>query len=293
MLTLEIEDISKEYKVNTLVLHNISETITTGLLVVSGPNGSGKTTLLRLLAGILRPTSGRILFNGSDISRDYGFKQSLGYLPQEFGFYPEMTGRDFLNYMARLKGLPQSLCSARVAEVAECVGVWPVLNRVIGEWSAGQRRRLGIAQAILNDPDVIIMDEPMVGLDPEEKLYFWQYFSNLAKSRIVIISSNILIDYTIFADKALVLINGVNRFWGYTRNLLNIVGGKVWVADVPVKVGELLKEKWIVSAMHFVDNVCRIRVVSDKKPDIPGVQLAQPCMKDAYVYLVRCEVHKE
>jgi ABC-2 type transport system ATP-binding protein len=291
MLKLEIQDITKTYKKNIPVLNKVSGSITAGLLVVIGPNGSGKTTLLRLLAGVSRPSSGRVLFNDADIAQEYRrYQQCLGYLPQEFGFYPEMTGRDFLHYMARLKGLPPSLYLARVGDAAECVGVIPFLDRAISGWSAGLRRRLGVAQALLNDPDVLILDEPMVGLDPEEKLFFWQYFLKLARDRIVIISSNILADFITFADRVFLLVNGETRFNGHPRDLLDLADDKVWAGDVPAKVGLLLRQKWDVSSIYFIDDICQIRIVSDIPPDIPGMTPAQPNIEDAYTYLVRCKL---
>lgn len=291
MLKLEFQDITKKYHSNKMVLNNLSGIVNAGFLVVIGPNGSGKTTFLRLLAGVLHSSSGRVMFNGADITKEYSrYKRYLGYLPQEFGFYPEMTGRNFLYYMARLKGLPSSLYPDRVASLAECVGITAFLDRAIDGWSTGLRRRLGIAQTLLNDPDVVILDEPMVGLDPEEKLFFWQYFVSLARDRIVIVSSNILADFIAFADTVLLLIHGENHFMGSPRELLDVVSDKVWTAELPAGSGHSVAEKWNVSAMHFTENNCQIRVVNDTRPDIPGVKPAQPCIEDAYAYLVRCDL---
>ncbi|AIF50823.1 ATP-binding cassette domain-containing protein [Pelosinus sp. UFO1] len=287
MLTLELADISKKYKMDSWVLHNVSTTITSGIYSLIGPNGAGKTTLLRLMVGMLRPSSGRILFKGQDINQDYRqYKQNIGYLPQEFGFYPDMTGRDFLHYMARLKGIPSSLYPGRVEEVSQFIGVTSFLDRKIGSWSFGMRRRLGIVQALLADPDVLILDEPMIGLDLEEKLFIWNYFSHLSKDRIIIFSSNILTDFTTFTD-GMLLVNGKVRFNGRIQELIDLMNGKVWVVDVPVESGQQIANIWAVSELHADEETCQVRIVSDVMPGILGVRSAQPRVKDAYIYIVR------
>ncbi|WP_378952883.1 ATP-binding cassette domain-containing protein [Pelosinus sp. sgz500959] len=288
MLMLEFADVSKKYKVNSWILRHISATMKVGLFTIIGPNGAGKTTLLRLLAGILEPSSGKVLLNGQDISQDYSqYKQRLGYLPQEFGFYPEMTGREFLHYMARLKGIPSSLYPCRVKEVAHCVGVTNFLDRKVGGWSVGLKQRLGIAQAVLNDPDILILDEPMVGLDPEEKLFFWNYFFRLSRNRIVIFSSNILGDFITFSDGVLLLVKGEIRFYGCIQELIDLIVGKVWIVHVPVEMVPLLAKTWAISGIHSTDTLCQIRIVSDTLPDILGVEPGEPRVEDAYTYLVR------
>ncbi len=288
MLTLELADVSKKYKADLWALSNVSVTIRPGFFALIGPNGAGKTTLLRLITGISRPSSGTILFNGQDISQDYNqYKQNIGYLPQEFGFYPDMTGREFLHYIARLKGIPASLYPARIEEVSQCIGVSAFLDRKIGGWSAGLRRRLGIVQALLADPDVLILDEPLIGLDLEEKLFFGDYFSRLSRDRIILFSSNILADFITFTDGVLLLVNGEICFNGRIEELTDVVAGKVWATDVPVELGEVIASKWAVSEMYTVENISQIRIVSDTMPDIAGVRSTQPRVKDAYTYIVR------
>lgn len=288
MLTLELADVSKKYEVNSWVLRSVSITVRPGLYALIGPNGAGKTTLLRLLGGVSAPSSGRILLNGQDISGDYSnYKQNLGYLPQEFGFYPDMTSREFLHYMARLKGIPPSLCPARVEEIAECAGVRLALDTKIGGWSAGQRRRLGIAQALLNDPDILILDEPMVGLDLEEKLFFWNYFYQLSKDRIIMLSSNTLVDFTTFADGVMLLIDGEICFNGHMQELVDLMDGKVWVVSVPAELVPALTGQWMISAIQHAGTISQVKIVSDTIPDIPGVQLTEASVEDAYTYMVR------
>ncbi|MDF2634734.1 MAG: transporter related protein [Pelosinus sp.] len=287
MLTLELAGISKFYKAASWGLRNVSTTLTPGLFTLIGPNGSGKTTLLRLLAGILQLSAGKVLFNGQDISKDHSkYKEKLGYLPQEFGFYPEMTGRDFLYYIARLKDIPTKLYPTRVEEVAQCVGVTSFLDRRIGGWSVGLRQRLGIAQALLNDPDILILDEPMVGLDLEEKLFFWNYLSQLSKERIILLSSNILSDFITYSDGVLLLVKGELGFGGGIQELIDLMQDKVWVVEVPAEMRRELVCKWTVSGIDILNRSCRIRIVSDSIPDILGIQLTEPRLEDAYTYIV-------
>jgi ABC-2 type transport system ATP-binding protein len=289
MLTLELSDVSKRYKRDSWVVNHVSTTLRSGIFTLIGPNGAGKTTLLRLLAGILQPSFGSVMLNGQGIHQDYNqYKQRLGYVPQEFGFYPTMTGREFLYYMARLKGISPSLYPARVEEVAQCVGIASLLARKIGGWSAGLKQRLGIAQALLNDPDILLLDEPMVGLDLEEKIFFWNYFSCLARERIILLSSNIVTDFITYADRVLLLVAGEVRFEGSIQALIDRVEGKVWVADIPVAMGQEFTESWSVSSLLYSeDNRCQIRIVSDTCPDILGAQLVEPKIEDAYTYVVR------
>jgi len=288
MLTLELADVSKKYKADSWALSNVSFKIRPGFFALIGPNGAGKTTLLRLITGISRPSSGTILFNGQDISQDYNqYKQNIGYLPQEFGFYPDMTGREFLHYIARLKGIPSSLYPARIEEVSQCIGVNAFLDKKIGGWSAGLRRRLGIVQALLADPDVLILDEPLIGLDLEEKLFFGDYFSQLSRDRIILFSSNILADFITFTDGVVLLVNGEICFNGRIEELTDVMDGKVWTTDVPVELGQVIANKWAVSEMYTVENISQIRIVNDIMPDIAGVRLTQPRVKDAYTYIVR------
>lgn len=287
MLTLELVDISKKYNSNSWTLSNVSATFKPGISVLLGPNGAGKTTLLRLIAGILSPGSGRVLFKGQDIKQDYSqYKQSIGYLPQEFGFYPNMTGRELLRYMAKLKGIPSSLYPARVEEVSHVIGITPFLDRKIDEWTVGLRRRLGITQALLTDPDILILDEPMVGLDQEEKLFLSNYFAQLGRERIIIYSSNILTDFISFTNSVLILVDGVLHFNGHVQDLIDHMDGKVWTAEVPAVLGPMITSTWAVSEMTIVGDTCRVRIASDSMPDIPGVCLTQPAVKDAYVYIV-------
>lgn len=288
MLTLKIADLSQQYKSDSWILDNLSVTLNSGLSVLIGPNGAGKTTFLRLLAGVLQPSAGKILFDGKDISHDYNhYKQRIGYLPQEFGFYPDMTGRTFLNYMARLKGLPPELYPERVEEMAEHVGIKFIWDRTIDSWSSGLKRRLGLAQALLNDPDILILDEPMVGLDPEEKLFYWNYLYKLSRDRIVILSSNTLADFITLADGVVLLVNGKVRFHGQVQEFTELVNDKVWTVEIPLEQGKMFAEKWAISAISFSENGYYIRIVSDTIPDFPGVCPAEPCIEDAYTHLVR------
>lgn len=285
LATLEIINASKEYKAEACALSGVSAALTPGLHVVLGPNGAGKTTLLRLLAGIIQPSGGQVLFNMRDINGDFSYKQNLGYMPQELGFYPDMTGRAFLRYMAGLKGIPAELSPVRVEAVAKIAGLGPYLERFVGGWSAGLKRRLGIAQALLSDPDVLILDEPLVGLSPEEKLFFWDYFVKLASCRIVIVSSNTLTDFVALADRVLVLVKGELKFNGRVDDFIRLADGKVWVAAMPAQAAERLPAGAAISGMQFGDS-CRARIISEGRPNVAGAEPSEPEPADAYAWLV-------
>lgn len=288
MITLRLINLEKQYLINKMALQNVSASFTAGLHVFIGPNGAGKTTLFRILAGVLNPGSGDVWWCDQKLgSKNGSYKQRLGYLPQHFDFYPDMSGKEILYYMAKLKGIAPRLQQARIHEIAELTGLYPVLDKKITQWSTGLKRRLGIAQAILNDPDILILDEPMLGLDPQEKLFFWDYFSQLARERIVLISSNILTDFITLGDRLLVLMEGKVEFAGQIYEFLETAAGKVWSASVPVEALQSLQQAYIISEFHQWTAGCQIRIVSDHCPAIVGVRPEQPKLADAYHYLIR------
>ncbi|GBG55692.1 ABC transporter ATP-binding protein [Sporomusaceae bacterium FL31] len=287
MITLKLVNLEKQYLINKMALQNVSASFTAGLHVFIGPNGAGKTTLFRILAGVLNPGLGDVWWCNQKLGSNKGsYKQRLGYLPQHFDFYPDMCGKEILYYMAKLKGIPPELQTARIYEIAELTGLHPVFNKKIMEWSTGLKRRLGIAQAILNDPDILILDEPMLGLDPQEKLFFWDYFSQLARERIVLISSNTLTDFITLGDRLLVLVEGKVEFDGQFQEFLETVTGKVWSVSLSLEAAQSLQPAYAISAFHGLPGACQIRIVSDHCPDIAGVRPEQPKLADAYHYLV-------
>ena len=205
-MELTADRITKQYK-NKIAVDRMSFTLTEGVTGLLGSNGAGKTTLMRLLCGILVPTSGTVTCDGMDVSSEE-YRDILGYLPQEFGYYPEFTGRDFLLYMAAVKGLPKSDALRKTEELIELVGLGPAARKKVRTYSGGMKQRLGIAQALLGDPQVLIMDEPTAGLDPQERIRFRELIAGLGKNRIVLLSTHIVSDLEHIADRLMIMKEG-------------------------------------------------------------------------------------
>ena len=205
-MELTADRITKQYK-NKIAVDRMSFTLTEGVTGLLGSNGAGKTTLMRLLCGILVPTGGTVTCDGMDVSSEE-YRDILGYLPQEFGYYPEFTGRDFLLYMAAVKGLPKSDALRKTEELIELVGLGPAARKKVRTYSGGMKQRLGIAQALLGDPQVLIMDEPTAGLDPQERIRFRELIAGLGKNRIVLLSTHIVSDMEHIADRLMIMKEG-------------------------------------------------------------------------------------
>ena len=205
-MELTADRLTKQYK-NKIAVDRMSFTLTEGVTGLLGSNGAGKTTLMRLLCGILVPTSGTVACDGMDVSSEE-YRDILGYLPQEFGYYPEFTGRDFLLYMAAVKGLPKSDALRKTEELIELAGLGPAARKKVRTYSGGMKQRLGIAQALLGDPQVLIMDEPTAGLDPQERIRFRELISELGRDRIVVLSTHIVSDLEHIADRLMIMKEG-------------------------------------------------------------------------------------
>ena len=211
-MELIIDRVSKQYK-NKIAVDRISLKLEKGIYGLLGANGAGKTTLMRMICGILTPTSGTITYNGVDVSEE-GYRAVLGYLPQDFGYYPDFSGKDFLLYMAALKGLSKKSAQKKVKELLELVSLEEVAKKKIKTYSGGMKQRLGIAQALLNDPEILILDEPTAGLDPKERVRFRNLIADLGKDNIVILSTHIVSDIDRIADHILMMNNGKLVFEG-------------------------------------------------------------------------------
>lgn len=205
-MELVIDRLTKQYQ-NKIAVDRVSLRLEKGVYGLLGSNGAGKTTLMRMICGILKPTGGTVTFNGMDVSREE-YRAVLGYLPQDFGYYPDFTGMDFLLYMASLKGLSRNTARKKAKKLLEMVNLTDSAGKKIRTYSGGMKQRLGIAQALLNDPQIIVLDEPTAGLDPKERVKFRNLIAELGKDNIVVLSTHILSDIEHIADVVLMMKNG-------------------------------------------------------------------------------------
>ena len=288
-MELEIRNLTKRYGSKTAVC-DVSLTITPGVWGLIGANGAGKTTLMRMLTGILTPTSGKVLYDGVDTGTlGETYRDALGYLPQSFGFYPEFTVVDYLEYVATLKGISKAEYKPKIDELLELLTLTDVRKKHIKKLSGGMQRRVGIAQAMLNDPDILILDEPTSGLDPGERVRFRNLLSEFAQDRIVLISTHIVSDVEYIAARNAIMKNGKLIDVGTTDELLKAVERKVYTANIPQsELAYYEKAARIVSIKGEDDRSVSVRYLSDT-PDIPNSQVAEPRLEDLYLWLFRQE----
>lgn len=284
-MELTIDHVSKVYKDKTAV-DDVSITITTGIWGLLGANGAGKTTLMRMVANILKPTNGEIRFDGVSIQTlDEKYRDVFGYLPQEFGFYPEFSVKDYLEYIAALKALTKEDTKKKINELLEKMSLADVKNKKIKKLSGGMKRRVGIAQALLNEPKVLILDEPTAGLDPGERIKLRKLLSEIAKDRIILISTHIVSDVEYIADKQAIMKDGKIISVGTTEDLVKKMEGKVWKAVVTEEELMELEEKLqIVNLKNEASNRVEIRYLSDENK-IEGSESVKPRLEDLYLWL--------
>jgi ABC-2 type transport system ATP-binding protein len=286
-MQIEIHQLNKVYRGGVHALNDLDLTIPSGMFGLLGPNGAGKTTLMRILAGILRPTSGTLRvgpFDGNSEQGRTAIKRVLGYLPQDLGVYPDLSAREFLDYIAILKGLDdRKTRQQRIAYLLETVSLADVAHRKLKTFSGGMKRRIGIAQALLNDPQLLIVDEPTAGLDPEERIRFRNLLSELAGDRTVLLSTHIVEDIAQTSRNLAIMKQGRVIFQGTTFDLLCEAQGKVWMitTEGPKPEGNFT----VVATMHLGTGV-QYRVVGDLSPRAGAVPI-EPNLEDSYVWLMR------
>jgi ABC-2 type transport system ATP-binding protein len=285
-MKLAITDLGKQYRTDLWGLKNFSLDIKPGILGLLGPNGAGKSTFMRMLATITKPTQGTILWNGADIVKSPDIlRLVLGYLPQDFGVYPNLNAVEFLEYMAAIKGLDSATARKRIDELLLLVNLKDAAKRLLGGYSGGMKQRVGIAQALLNDPQLLIVDEPTVGLDPEERVRFRNLLSDLSGERIVILSTHIVSDLEATATRIALVNKGKLLCESAPEELLKELDGKVWEWTVSSDDLMVLKQKHIVSGTIRRSDGVQVRVVSATRPD-PEAGSAGPNLEDAYLYFV-------
>lgn len=288
-MELEMRSLTKRYGAKTAV-ENVDLSITPGVWGLIGANGAGKTTLMRMLTGILTPTAGQVLYDGVEITAwGESYRDALGYLPQTFGFYPEFTVMDYLEYVATLKGLGKREYREKIDELLELLTLTDARKQQIKKLSGGMQRRVGIAQAMLNDPDVLILDEPTSGLDPGERVRFRNLLSEFAQNRIVLISTHIVSDVEYIATKNAIMKDGKIIGVGTTSELLTAVSGKVFVSEIsPAELAHYEKVTRIISLKSDESGGVSVRYLSDT-PVIPDSHSVEPRLEDLYLWLFRQE----
>jgi ABC-2 type transport system ATP-binding protein len=288
-MRLAIEGVGKRYRRNLWGLRDVRIELGAGVLGLLGPNGAGKSTLMRILATVTRASEGRVLWNGGDIAAaPDSLRAVLGYLPQDFGVYPHLTALEFLEYLAAVKGLSGPLARRRIEELLLVVNLGDVRNRPLGGFSGGMKQRVGIAQALLNDPKVLIVDEPTAGLDPEERVRFRNLLSDLAGERIVILSTHIVSDVEAVATDIAVLGGGRLLAHAAPEEMLRSVEGKVWEWVISSNELPAAKQKFLISTSARRADGVRLRVVAAERPG-PGAAPASPTLEDAYLHCISME----
>jgi ABC-type multidrug transport system ATPase subunit len=279
---LTIENVSKRFRAGNYGVRDLSLEVKSGVVGLLGLNGAGKTTLMQMIATITRPTAGRILFRGEDVAkRPDALRRKLGYLPQDFGVYDNLTATEFLTYFASLKGVRSK---KRIREMLESVNLHGVANRILGGFSGGMKQRLGIAQALINDPELVIVDEPTAGLDPEERVRFRNVLSEIGFGKLVILSTHIVSDVESIATEIAVVKDGALMTMATPEVMLRAAEGKVWQSVISSQQFEELRKTLKISGAVRKPDGVHVRFVGP----VPAIAAtaAEPELEDAFLYLI-------
>ena len=281
--SLEMAGITKVYENALRAVDEVSMDLHPGIIGLLGPNGAGKSSLMRIMATVTRPTSGRLVFNGTNVLQDpEALRTQLGYLPQDFGVYPHLTSREFLTYLAAAKGLSARSARARIDELLELLNLTAALKRPLGKYSGGMMRRVGIAQALLADPQVIIVDEPTAGLDPEERARFRDLLSELATTRIVVLSTHIVSDVESVASDIAIVAAGRLQRRGSVQELLTQARGRVWEVLVTPEEAAWLQARHVVSRVVRSAAGAQLRLLAEAPPHESAVAV-EADLEDVYL----------
>ena len=282
-MVLSLDRLTKTFG-NIVAVDHLSVEMQAGVYGLLGANGAGKTTLMRMICAILEPSSGEVLLDGKDVS-DMGadYRDLLGYLPQDFGYYPNYSAKDYLQYISVLKGIPRQEAERKIKDLLETVGLSDVSKKKIRTYSGGMKQRLGIAQALLNDPQILILDEPTAGLDPKERVRFRNLISSLANDRIVILSTHIVSDIEAIADRVFVMKQGQFVSQGSIRELVEEVQGHVWEMATDPNETEKWEAQTTVANLRREDHRTVLRIISEDSPATGAIQIPAT-LEDLYLY---------
>lgn len=294
MNKLEIKNLSKSYG-NKNANNNITLTLENGVYGLLGPNGAGKTTLMKQICTLIKPTEGEIIYNGKNIYNiEDEYRGILGYLPQEFGVYKNFSAKKFLQYVAALKNMDKKDTDKRIDELLNLVGLYDVRNKPVGKFSGGMKRRVGIAQALLNDPKIIILDEPTAGLDPQERTRFRNLLSDISKDKIIILSTHIISDIESIAKETIMIKNGEIIMRGSHREILSNMNGKVYTIRVndESQLEEIRRKYKVVNLQRGMD-FTELRIVSDEVINDENAKVSEAKFEDVYMFYFDLENTKE
>ena len=282
-MKLSVHNLTKDFG-GKLAVNNVSFSLSHGVYGLLGPNGAGKTTLMKMMVDILDPSSGEVLLDGVRIKElDAGYRDKLGYMPQEIGVYKNFSARKFLKYIAALKGITGKTADEKTEELLDLVGLKDVGKKKLGGFSGGMLRRIGIAQTLLNDPKILILDEPTAGLDPQERIRFRNIISELSENRIVLLSTHIISDMEFIAGKVIIMRNGSILKIDTTEKLLQEVTSKVWTAVVSHSELNGLKKQYTIGNIIQRSNGIEVRIVGDQQPSFP-CETTKPILEDVFSY---------
>lgn len=282
-MELQLQHLSKLYK-TTYAVKDATASLSPGVHGLLGANGAGKTTLMRMICGVLKPSSGGIYLNGHNIEElGERYYAKLGYMPQDFGFYPDFTGREFLLYMAAVKGIDEKNARHRAEELLHMVNLNEAADKKVKSYSGGMKQRLGIAQAELNDPAILILDEPTAGLDPKERIRFRNIISDFAKEKIVILSTHIVSDVSYIADTILMMKQGQFILHEPMASVTDSIRGRVWELFTDENTAEKYSRHFSVVNLHHEENSVRLRIISETPP-ARDAYMIEPSLEDLFLH---------
>ncbi len=285
-MELIIQNVSKRYDKEKYGLNSFSLTIGNGIMGLLGPNGAGKSTIMKILATISGATSGCITLDGVDISKSPEvIRKTLGYLPQDFGVYPNLNAYEFLTYIAAMKGVGGKNLKPRIEKLLEGVNLTDAAKRPIGTYSGGMKQRIGIAQVLLNDPKILIFDEPTVGLDPEERVRFRNLISDLAQDSIVILSSHIVSDIETIADEVAIMKSGALITKGSQEQVVSVISDKVFEIEIDHTWLSAFTEKYMVIDTIRKKEKVKVRFISPERMD--HARQCTASLEDAYLFMIK------